>query len=72
MSVAQVKIWDKSVGYLYWDEPNRSAIFEIDETYADAPFNFAPIIHENKQRIIEGKNFNDFFLSIGLIILEIY
>jgi len=61
MSVAQVKIWDKSIGYLYWDEPNRSAIFEIDETYADAPFNFAPIIHENKQRIIEGKNFNDFF-----------
>jgi hypothetical protein len=46
MSVAQVKIWDKSVGYLYWDEPNRSAIFEIDETYADAPFNLAPIIHE--------------------------
>lgn len=61
MSVANVKIWGKSVGYLYWDAPNNSAIFEIEETYKNETFNLAPIIHSEKQRLIEGRNFNSFF-----------
>ena len=61
MSVANVKIWGKSVGYLYWDAPNNSAIFEIDEAYKEEPFNVAPLIHSTKQTLLEGRDFSAFF-----------
>ena len=38
MSTAKITIWDKVVGYLYWDERNNRALFEADEENIKTPF----------------------------------
>ena len=64
MSTAKITIWDKVVGYLYWDDINHTAIFEADEEYIDAPFNIAPIIHRDKRVVLSGNDFHDNFLGL--------
>jgi serine/threonine-protein kinase HipA len=58
MSVAKVNIWDKIVGYLYWDDQNQTAIFESDKSYFEADFSIAPILHPDKRQKLFGKDFN--------------
>ena len=47
MSSAKITIWDKVVGYLVWDAPNQTAIFESDEEYVNSSINLSPLLHEN-------------------------
>ncbi|MDG1148367.1 MAG: type II toxin-antitoxin system HipA family toxin [Crocinitomicaceae bacterium] len=61
MSSAKITIWDKIIGYIYWDDKNQSVIFEADEEYLQAPFNIAPIIHENKAEQLMGQDFHGKF-----------
>lgn len=64
MSSAKITIWNKVIGYLYWDDKNQSAIFEADEEYINAPFNIAPIIHEDKKERLIGSDFHDKFKGL--------
>ena len=64
MSTAKITIWDKTIGYLYWDKPNHTALFEADEEYIKAPFNIAPIIHSDKEENLGGNDFHDKFLGL--------
>ncbi len=61
MSSAKITIWDKVVGYLVWDAPNQTAIFEAEESYINAPFNISPLLHEDKKQIINGFDFHKKF-----------
>jgi len=61
MSTAKIKIWDTTVGYLYWDDPNNSVIFEADQQYLEASMNIAPIIHTDKSEVLMGSNFAEKF-----------
>lgn len=61
MSSAKITIWNKVVGYLVWDEPNQTAIFEADDDYLVAPFNIAPLIHGDKNAPLTGINFSPKF-----------
>lgn len=61
MSSARIKIWDKTIGYLYWDDPNNTAIFQADEEYIESVINIAPIIHANKAQRLIGSDFHNKF-----------
>lgn len=64
MSTAKITIWDKVVGYLYWDERNNTALFEADEEYIKSHFNIAPIIHQDKEDDLRGNDFHERFLGL--------
>lgn len=64
MSTAKITIWDKTVGYLYWDERNNTALFEADEEYINSSLNIAPIIHQNKEENLSGNDFHEKFLGL--------
>ncbi len=64
MSTAKVTIWDTTIGYLYWDDRNNTALFEAEKEYINAPFNIAPIIHRDKEIILNGNDFHDKFLGL--------
>lgn len=64
MSVLKITVWDKTIGYLYWDAPNQTALFEADDAYINAPFNIAPIIHRDKNDALRGYDFHDKFLGL--------
>ena len=49
MSSAKVTIWDKTVGYLIWDEASNTSIFETENEYITANFNISPLLHPNKR-----------------------
>lgn len=57
MSSAKIKIWDLTVGYLYWDDPNQTALFEPDESYINSNINIAPILHQNKDDLLTGSDY---------------
>ena len=61
MSSAKITIWDKLVGYLVWDAPNQTAIFEADQSYVNSSFNISPLLHEDKNAIINGVDFHKKF-----------
>lgn len=64
MSTAKITIWDKTVGYLYWDHTNNTALFEADEEYIQSSFNIAPIIDKEKGESLSGNDFHDNFLGL--------
>lgn len=64
MSSAKVTIWDKVIGYLIWDEPNQTAIFESDDSYLEESYTIAPLIHENKKSLLIGSDFNSKFKGL--------
>lgn len=57
MSSAKIEIWDTTVGYLYWDEPNQTALFESDEAYIESKINIAPILHQQKEKSLVGSDY---------------
>lgn len=57
MSSAKVNIWDTTIGYLYWDDPNQTVLFEPDEEYIDSDINIAPILHQNKRERLSGSDY---------------
>jgi len=57
MSSAKIKIWNITVGYLYWDEPNQVALFEPDKEYINSKLNIAPILHPNKADRLTGSDY---------------
>lgn len=57
MSSAKLKIWDQTIGYLFWDERNQSTLFEIDESYLEQSFNLAPILHPDKTQSLNGNDY---------------
>jgi serine/threonine-protein kinase HipA len=57
MSSAKIRIWNTTVGYLYWDDPNQSALFEPDEEYINSPLNISPILHQNKLVGLTGSDY---------------
>ncbi|MEX2485355.1 MAG: type II toxin-antitoxin system HipA family toxin [Brumimicrobium sp.] len=57
MSSAKIKIRDTTVGYLFWDDPNQTALFEADQEYINSNFNIAPLLHENKNEVLSGKDY---------------
>jgi serine/threonine-protein kinase HipA len=61
MSSAKITIWDKVVGYLVWDAPNQTAIFESDEEYVNSSINLSPLLHENKLQLLNGFDFHKKF-----------
>jgi len=71
MSSAKITIWDKIVGYIFWDDKNQSVIFEADEEYIQSPFNIAPIIHENKEERLMGQDFHDKFNGMILFLMRL-
>ncbi|MCH2200170.1 MAG: type II toxin-antitoxin system HipA family toxin [Flavobacteriales bacterium] len=64
MSAAKITLWDTVIGYLYWDAQNNTALFEADEEYLKSPINIAPIIHPEKDEMLYGNNYHDFFLGL--------
>ena len=64
MSAAKITIWDKTVGYLYWDDRNNNALFEADEEYIQSSFNIAPIIHKEKEESLSGNDFHEKFSGL--------
>ncbi len=64
MSNAKITIWDTTLGYVSWDEVNRTSIFEPDEEYLDSPFNIAPLIHPDKSEMLYGDDFSEKFLGM--------
>lgn len=61
MSSAKIKIWNTTVGYLYWDGPNQTALFEPDEEYIRSNINLSPILHPNKQSGLTGSDYHKKF-----------
>lgn len=61
MSSSRITIWDKTVGYLIWDETNQTSLFEADDEYLKTDFNISPLLHPNKKEIINGSDFNKKF-----------
>lgn len=57
MSSAKIQIWNSTVGYLYWDEPNQTVLFEPDKTYLESKFNIAPILHPDKPSRLSGNDY---------------
>jgi serine/threonine-protein kinase HipA len=57
MSSAKIKIWNHTVGYLYWDDPNQTVLFEPDTEYLSSIINIAPIIHSNKKEGLTGSDY---------------
>jgi serine/threonine-protein kinase HipA len=52
MTVAEVKIWDKSVGAVAWDEKTGLASFEYDPKFKKTNWDLAPLkmpIHSAKK-----------------------
>ncbi|GAB5472400.1 MAG: type II toxin-antitoxin system HipA family toxin [Maribacter sp.] len=64
MSTAKITIWDKTVGYLYWDNRNNTVLFEADEEYIQSYFNIAPIINNQKGESLSGNDFHEKFLGL--------
>ncbi len=58
MCSGKIKIWDKTVGYIYWDEPNQTALFEPEEEYLNSTINIAPILHYNKEEALTGSDYH--------------
>jgi len=61
MSSAKITLWDKTVGYISWDELNNTAIFESDQEYIDSSLNLSPLLHPNKENLLFGNDFHDKF-----------
>ena len=61
MSSAKVTIWDKTVGYLVWDEASNTSIFEAENEYITANFNISPLLHPNKKELLHGDDFSKKF-----------
>lgn len=61
MSSAKITIWDKTVGYITWDEKHHTAIYESEKEYIDLDWNIAPIIHSDKSALLYGNNFHEKF-----------
>lgn len=57
MSSAKIKIWNTTVGYLYWDDPNQTALFEPDEEYINSNINISPILHHDKTDRLTGSDY---------------
>jgi serine/threonine-protein kinase HipA len=64
MSTVQVKIWNKVVGYLYWDEQNSTSVFEIDKEYKDSDFNISPILLDKSVPLVYGNEFDSYFKGL--------
>lgn len=64
MSTAKITLWDKTVGYLYWDGQNNTVLFEADKEYVESPINIAPIIHREKEELLNGNDFHEKFLGL--------
>lgn len=61
MSSAKITVWDKTVGYITWDEFNNTAIFESDQEYIDSSLNLSPLLHPNKTDLLFGNDFHEKF-----------
>lgn len=57
MSSAKVNIWNTTIGYLYWDDPNQIVLFEPDEEYIHSDINVAPILHPTKRDRLSGNDY---------------
>ena len=44
VTIAEVRIWDKFVGAIGWNESKRYATFEFDPTFLESGLNLAPIM----------------------------
>jgi len=64
MSSAKITIWDKTVGYLVWDEANNTSIFEAESEYITANFNISPLLHPNKKELLHGDDFSKKFQGL--------
>ncbi len=64
MSTAKITIWDKTVGYIYWDELNNTALFEAEDEYIQSSFNIAPLLHTDKEEALSGNDFNEKFSGL--------
>ena len=42
-NVVEVHIWDKTVGFLSWDEQRGCSVFQFDENFSKAGLNIAPL-----------------------------
>jgi len=58
MSSAKIKIWNTTVGYLYWDDPNQTALFEPDDEYVNSKINISPVLHQNKSEGLTGSDYS--------------
>ncbi|MFT4679558.1 MAG: serine/threonine-protein kinase HipA [Flavobacteriales bacterium] len=61
MSSAKIRIWNTTVGYLYWDDPNQTALFEPDAEYLNSNINISPVLHPDKQDRLTGSDYHNKF-----------
>ncbi|MBI1835641.1 MAG: type II toxin-antitoxin system HipA family toxin [Flavobacteriia bacterium] len=64
MSSIKVKIWDETIGYLYWDGVNNRSIFELDSDYQESNLNISPLLINKKIKIHTATTYEPIFQGL--------
>ncbi|MCL2317647.1 MAG: type II toxin-antitoxin system HipA family toxin [Methanomassiliicoccaceae archaeon] len=64
-----VRLWDKLVGYAYWDEKRRCAIFQYDKSFLDKGLDVSPVTMplSNRNYSFDSLNRDTFYGLPGLL-----
>lgn len=64
MSSIKVKIWDQSIGYVYWDAVNNRSLFELDESYQNSQLNISPLLINKKVKLHTSSIYEPIFQGL--------
>lgn len=64
MSSIKVKLWDSTIGYVFWDAINNRSIVELDTEYQKSKLNFSPLLVNKKIKIHTSSIYEPIFQGL--------
>jgi serine/threonine-protein kinase HipA len=64
MSSIKIKLWNKPIGYVYWDDKNNRSIVELDENYQKSPLDVSPLLLNKSVKIHSSSIYEPVFQGL--------